>query len=81
MKQRGSCRSLGKILDGVGAVQEKKKDLRYSKGSASPSATNDSWRPGKAARKFYTLIQDLGWLGKRKKDGMNWRQSNWVIAA
>ena len=32
------------LLDNVRAAQEEDKGWRHSKGSASPSATNDSWR-------------------------------------
>ena len=38
-KYKTSC--MAKILDGDGTNEE---DWRHSKGSASPSATNDSWR-------------------------------------
>ena len=32
------------LLDSIGTSQETEKDWRHSKGSRSPSATNDSWR-------------------------------------
>ena len=41
-KDKNKC--VSRLLDNVRAVQEADNGRRHSKGSASPSATNDSWR-------------------------------------